>query len=301
MTIVCATHATDSSYAAVEVAFDLARHHRQPLWLVRVLKDEGPSRHGFPVDSEALSGLTVLAAALATPGVDIHTAIVHDSFERGLRKFCADKQASLVIVGDSSKRVSMVMASTLDKLSYQIPLPLLVVRDPKPFQAWALGKAPLKVMLALDHTWSSALARNWIARLAEYGAVSLVAAHVWWPEEEYVRRGMGAPAGDEAHEGLAIKLRRETESALAGLPKNVTHRVRFEMSPVNVSALLLDMAQDEQADVVVLATHPHRGSLSRFRSVAHDVLTDAPMSVALIPGASAPRPNPTAPGVAHSR
>ena len=38
------------------------------------------------------------------------------------------------------------------------------------------GAGPLKVMLALDHTWNSEVARDWVHRLAEYGPLDLTAA-----------------------------------------------------------------------------------------------------------------------------
>lgn len=282
MTIVCATHFSDSSFNAVRVAAELARKHRQPLWLVNVLPMGIASPHGDKFEVASNNALQLEAQALATEGIDARTAILRGALDRAVGRFCTDKNAQLLVVGDTSHRLSPVMAGTLDKLAYGIEIPLLVVRDPRPFEAWARHEAPLKVMLALDHTWASAVARDWIKRLADYGALDLVAAHVWWPRDEYQRRGLPVP-DPENHDAIAQMMRRETESALSGLPANVKHRVHLEMDLGHVAERLLELAAAELVDVFVLGTHPHHGPLSRIWSVSHNVLADAPMSVACVP------------------
>ena len=47
------------------------------------------------------------------------------------------------------------------------------------------GLASLKVLLAIDHTWNSALAREWLAGLAEYGPLEVIATHIWSPVTSY--------------------------------------------------------------------------------------------------------------------
>ena len=287
MTIVCATHFTDSSFLAVKVAAQLARKHRQPLWLVNVLQGAVVSSNGDRFESAASDALLLEAAALKSEGIEVQTAVLHGALERAVGQFCTDKQALLLVVGDTSHKISPLIAGTLDKLAYGIEIPVLVVRDPKPFDAWAQGKAPLKVMLALDHTWSSAVARDWIVRLAEYGALDLVAAHIWWPQEEYERRGLPVPPAEEGHAALAAKMLAETSGALNGLPANVKHRVHLEMGKGHVGEQLVAMAENELVDIFVLGTHPHRGPLGQLWSVSHEVLANAPMSVAPARGEAA--------------
>lgn len=280
MTIVCATHFTESSFAAVKVAAGLARKHRQPLWLVSVLPNRNTDDQ---TQSSVGEALLIEAAALATEGIDTHTAVLHGSIERAVGQFCVEKHALLLVVGDTSHEQSGLFGGTLDKFAYNVELPLLVVRDFKPFEAWTHGTGPLKVMLALDHTWSSAVARDWIGRLAEYGALELVAAHIWWPLDEYARRGLEAPE-DPTHSALMKVMLEETTAALKGLPANVTSRVHLEMGVGHIGAQLLELAVAEQADVLVLGTTPHHGPISLLRSVSHDLLMNAPMSVACVPG-----------------
>jgi nucleotide-binding universal stress UspA family protein len=281
MTIVCATHFTDSSFEAVKVAAGLARRHRQPLWLVSVL----PHRNTDDEKQSAVNDALLLeAAALSSEGLDVQTAVLHGPIERAVGQFCTDKKALLLVVGDTSHSASRLFAGTLDKFAYGVELPLLVVRDFKPFEQWVGGSGPLKVVLALDHTWSSAVARDWISRLSEYGPIDLVAAHVWWPAEEYARRALQTPPLSEGHAKLSALMLRETSGALEGLPANVKSRVRLEMGTGQIAQQLLALAGSELANVLVLGTNPHPGPLSLLRSVSHDVLMNAPMSVACIPG-----------------
>jgi nucleotide-binding universal stress UspA family protein len=284
MTIVCATAFTDSSFSALKVAAALAKRHRQPLWLVNVLRNNVISKGAEAAEAHAKEALQLEAAALRADGVETQTAVLHGALERAVGQFCTEKEALLLVVGDTNHPHSPLLTGPLDKFAYGVETPLLVVRDPKPFQAWAEGTAPLKVMLALDHTWSSAVARDWILRLSEYGPIDLVASHIWWPLTEYERRGLTAPGPEEGHLALSALMRDETEAALKGLPTNVKHRVHLEMGRGHIGEQLLALATEEQVDVLVLGTHPHRGPLKRLWSVSQDVLELAPMSVACVPG-----------------
>ncbi len=283
MTIVCATRFTEESSFAVKVAGELARRHEEPLWLVHVLPGTAARPWGDKLEVAAAGVLDHEAQALAQTGVKVQTAVLHGKLDAAVGRFCKEKVASLLVVGDTSKRVSQVMAGSLDKLAYSVETALLVIRDHRPFVAWAAGKAPLRVMLAIDHSSSSAVARDWIIRLAEYGDIDLVATHVWWPLEEYERRRMPVPPPEEGHVALARFMHAETEAALASLPKNVKRRVHLEMGVGRIGEQLLSVANDEQADLFVLGTHRRR-ALGRLWSVSHHVLGLAPMSVACIPG-----------------
>ena len=221
---------------------------------------------------------------MATEGIDTNTTVLHGPIELAVGQFCTEKKAQLLVVGDTSQDTNRMFANTLDKFAYNVDLPLLVVRDFKPFEAWTQGILPLKVMLALDHTWSSVVARDWITRLSEYGAIDLVAAHIWWPADEYARRGLKVTPPEEAHANISKLMVDETSAALRGLPANVKHRVHLEVGIGHVSEQLLALAGSERVELLVLGTNTHHGPISLLRSVSHDVLMNAPMSVACVPG-----------------
>lgn len=280
MTIVCATEFTEESAVAVKVAAGLAKKSNQLLLLVHVLSGPLPTR-GTELEAAASVALAHDANELAREGITVNVALLHGRLHESVGQFCVHNHASLLVVGDTASSGG-VLATTLDKLAYGAEIPMVVVRDPKPFHDWIAGVAPLKVMLALDHSAGSAVARNWVFRLAEYGPLELVGAHIWWPEEEYARRQMRPPPGDETHAGLARTMRIEVGNALSILPANVRHWLHLEMGVGHVDEQLVRLAATEHVDLIILGTHRYR-MLGRLTSVSHRVLGQAPMSIACIP------------------
>lgn len=277
MTIVCATHFTDSTLAAVKVASQLARTHREPLWLLNVMPH--PEGDGQEQDVAISSALALEAAKLASEGIVVHTATVFGSLQHAAREVCAAKNASLLVLGDSNHTLGPLVVGPLDRFADGIGVPSLIVRDAAPFAAWAAGEASLKVMLAMDATWKSSTAREWIVRLAAFGPIDLVASYLWWPKDERQPRAWAL-----------VAKRLQAEAAFSGLPSNVKYRVRLEVAGPLIGARLLALANADRADVFVLGTHPHRGPRGQQWSVSHELLAVAPMSVACVPDPTPPTP-----------
>lgn len=301
MTIVCATHFTDSSLSAVRVAADLARKTSERLFLVTVQTDWAavPKEH----EEAALEALRLEAHALALDGCESVPVMIKGPLEGALKQFCRDKQADLLVVGDPSHpSTNPFVRGTLDKLADGLEIPFLVVRDPKPFDRWVKDGEPLQVLLALDHSRSSALARDWVSKLAGYGPIALTAVHLWSPRAEAERRRLREVPDVDGYEVLAAQLLKEARAALRGLPSNVQHKVHLEVGAHQIAERLLSLSADAKADLVVLGSHPNHGPLGRFWSVSHAILSDAPMTVACIPGGAVrqgpvtgPSPVPTHP------
>ena len=269
MTIVCATHFSDTSLAAVTVAAQLARTHREPLWLVHVAPH--PSEHADALDAPLSAALAVHAAELSSKGLVVNTAAVFGSLGAAARQFCAAKKASLLVVGDTQHALGPLVVGPLDRFADDVGVPMLVVRDEKPFAAWASGQSPLKVTFALDRTWSSTAACEWVARLANYGAIELIASYTWWPKNE------------EERQASMVELRFEAEAVLAGLPSNVKLTVKLQAGNEKLGVNLLNFAAAHHADVLLLGTHRHRGPVGQQWSMSHEALALAPMSVACVP------------------
>ncbi len=278
MAIVCATHFTSSSTDALQVATLLARRTKQRLYLASVL----PGAQGEK-ETATHSALALEASGLREQGLEVETVVLHGQLERALGRLCTDVTAQLLVVGDTSHTRPSLFATPVDRIAEGVSVPVLVVRSAKPFEPWASGGQPLKVLLAIDHSWSSALARDWLTKLAGYGALEVLATHIWSPDEEAARHGRSTPPSDEEKESMAARLIQDAQAGLRGMPSNVQARVQLEVGRGHVGALLLDLAARERVDMMVLGTHPHRGLLGRLTSVTHEVLTNGLMSVALIP------------------
>jgi nucleotide-binding universal stress UspA family protein len=140
------------------------------------------------------------------------------------------------------------------------------------------------LFLALDRTSASARARDWIARLASYGPLELVAAHLWWPPAEYQRRGLPRPLEADGHDALERVIRRELTRALMGVPA-AGRRLHLEVGRNHLGDQLMRLSIAERADLFIIGTHPHgeRGAIKRLWSVSREVLSLAPMSVVCVP------------------
>ncbi len=274
MTIICATHFTDTSLEAVKVAAQLAKTHREPLWLLNVMPHARAV--GGKEDVLISQSLAAEAARLASDGVVVNTATVFGPLDREVKQVCDAKKATLLVVGDSQNVLAPLVVGPLDRFADHIGVPCLVVRDAAPFLAWAAGTAPLKVAMAMDGKWKSAAAREWIIKMAAYGAIDLVASYLWWPKDERRRRAWAMVAP-----------RLEAETSFAKLPTNVRYRVRLEAADPKLGPKLLALANADQADVVLLGTHAHRGPCGQQWSVSHELLAVAPMSVACVPDSTA--------------
>lgn len=284
MTIVCATHFTASSSDAVTVAAQLARRTGQPLWLVTVLPGV-PMGGALTAREQAIKdALHLEAGVLREGGLEVEVAALHGKVERALGRVCTDVNARLLVVGDTSHTKTSLFATPVDRIASGLTVPLIVVRSRKPFEAWAKGERPLRVLLGSDSTWSAAVAREWLTGLATYGPLDVLATHIWDPAQEHARLGGDKPMLESDERSLVQMLTNDVRAALVGLPANVTTRVELEVGRGHIGELLLGVAAREQVDMIVIGTHPQKGLLARLTSISHEVLQNAMMSVALVPG-----------------
>ena len=180
MTLLAPTRFTEESSHAVNVAAALARKRKEPLVLAHVLP-QGILRSFQQLESAASAALSSEATRLNETGVQTSVAILHGKLEAELARCAIDSGARLAIVGDSARPYHPLRGGTLERLVKAIDLPLMVVRDERPFEAWTRGERKLKVTLALEPHAESLAARDWVGKLAEYGEIELTAVRIWWP------------------------------------------------------------------------------------------------------------------------
>lgn len=278
MTIVCATRFSEESQHAVNAAVSLARRRNEPLCLVHVMSGGMLQAFSKQLADSAKTALDDEVLRLSKSGVTVTGELLTGKVGEALAKFCAQKDARLLVVGDTAKKATNLLAGSLDKLAYSVEAPLLVVRDERPFERWAEGK-PLRVLLAFDRTESSAVARDWVSRLTEYGPIELVATQIYWPIEEYEERQLKP---EEGHLALVGLMQKELEGEFAKVPPSVKVSLRCEMGTGNIANQLLAIAGEEQVDLMLLGTHRRR-ALGRLFSVSHTIVLQAPMAVACVP------------------
>ncbi len=286
MPVVCATRFSGEWRRAVAAAAALAKLRGERLLLVHVASSGGlfggpPS----PNDSQAL--LDGEVARLTAEGLTVKADVLTGKLDVALAKYCADREAGVLVVG-GGKPAPALLSSALDRCALVVDVPLVVVRDEGPFVRWG-PDSPLRVMLAFDRTAASAVARDWLVRLAEFGPIHVVATQIYVAADEYQQRNQTPPAPGEGDAALVRQLQKELARELGGLPPQVTLTARVEASVGDVADQLLKVAATEKADLMLIGNHRRR-ALDRLRSISHKLLMRASTSVACVP-ATTPVPD----------
>ncbi len=139
--------------------------------------------------------------------------------------------------------------------------------------------------LAVDFSVSSQLAARWVAELARAGAVEVVGIHFYWPAQEAYRLGLlGWRGHGEPDPVVAETLERELRAQLASISAAAPLRLRLEPHGDQRAERLVQLAQDERADLIVVGSH-ERGALARLweQSVSRGALRAARCSVVCVP------------------
>jgi nucleotide-binding universal stress UspA family protein len=290
MTILCGTDFTVASAAAVKVAAQLAAKLRQPLHLVHSV-DLGPEElYGSPKSalvSLAEVHLRQQAERLQRAGVHVEVHIKAGAPDEALRALAEELSAKLIVIGALGQRHadSWQLGSHADRTAQRSHVPVLVVRDSSPFEAWAAGTKPLRIVLGVDASLSSDVAGRWINDLARFGPCEVVLAHLYWPPGEFHRLGLGGLRNwVDPDEEIMKTLQQEYSERFAALfaAENVTCRIEPHLGRLGDG--LASLASEEQADLIVVGCH-NRGALARLweGSVSQRVLRCARASVACVP------------------
>ncbi|HEX6198959.1 MAG TPA: universal stress protein, partial [Thermoanaerobaculia bacterium] len=184
--------------------------------------------------------------------------------------------------GHSSTPVFRV-GGTSERLALCASLPVLVVRESEPFERWAAGERPLRVVLGLDESTASEAAIRFVQTLREAGPCDVTAARVYAVPEERRRYGLRGPAPWlEPDPQLERLLERDLRARLTELPGSGTLEYRLRLGIGRQGDDLLHLAELERADLVVVGSHQRTG-LPRLASVTSVLLHFGRMAVAAVP------------------
>lgn len=287
--VVCGTDFSAPAGEAVEAAAALACRLKEPLILVHAM--DRAAGEGIPEslhDSLCLfqraqlhGELERLQAAGTEVVEDFHTG----KPDTVLVEAVLERSARLLVVSSHGRKLfgRWVLGSVAERAAEASPVPTLVVRSAAPFLAWLCGKRPLRVLVGVDGSAQSEAALRWVGWLSQMGPCKTVAVCLM-PS----CGGDGPMAGCSSQAGAGMMAR-----MLQGHVRSVRRQVRASLGAARVrleagwghsDAHLIEVAREEQADLVVVGTHQRHG-LARFGhcSVSRGVLHYAPMSVACVP------------------
>jgi nucleotide-binding universal stress UspA family protein len=281
MTILCATHFSEAAQRAATAAAELARRLDEPLFLVHVVSADLMKAFGQPLEETAQGALKDEVRRLEKLGARVSHQLLQGEPARELTRFVEEKGVSLVVTaGPTSGSPFLGLGGTVDRLAQSLSVPLLVLRDAEPFEAWAKGERPLRVMLGVDRSLPFEAARDWVKGLRRHGPVEVVAGRVYWPHEEYQRLGLPHPlAFQDVTPELRLALEHEVRTLVRPLDAEAQGvKVRLELGVGRIADHLVALAAEERVDLLVVGTH-HRRALGKLWSVSHHALRLAKMSV----------------------
>ena len=226
------------------------------------------------------------AVHLGSEGVNVEEHMLSGAPEQALADLAIRSDARLLIVSSVGHRPrEWLLGSVAERTAELSPVPTLVVRSAAPFEAWVRGEKPLKVFVAVDFSDASDRALKWVKHLIDAGPCEVVLGYVDWPLGEEPDWGLaGMPL--LSHEAPEVQLFSSANCGSGGHGAGADVRVRSEPSMGRPDVRLIEIAREEEADLIVTGTHQRRGVTRLWHpSISRARMRYAPMSVVWIPAA----------------
>lgn len=286
MSIICGTDLSEASGGALDVARALAaqRGDREVV-LVHVVDTEA----GEPSASE-LTGLQArldvqASARRATPGPQIRIELLTGPIEQTLVG-AAEREASdlLIVAAHSRTERQPRLGATAAKVIALTHVPVIVVRDPAPWIAFARGTRPLKILLGIDDSATCDLGVQWTLALGKRGPIDVVLGAIYYPDDAAAYYGLPARSLVETDPEIERLMERDLIRRFGGpaLPIARQVRARARRGLGRIGDHMIELARDEQVDSIVVGTGQKTG-LGRLGSVSSVIVEDAPESVVCVP------------------
>ncbi len=294
MKILCATDFSASAAGAARVAARWASKCGARMYLVHAAHHPGaptPSTSSASAAApEELRRLRALLEAQALElralGAQVEVELLDGLPDEAVLARAAALGTELLVIGPIGARSfgAFSLGSVAARLIKGSHTPVLVVREEASFAAWFTGTRPLRVMVGVDPSKPARAAIDWIAERRTLGPIDIVAGYVYQPGEE---RRQSSTAAHEA--ALAADVRER--SAALGAP-----RVRVASGWGRVAEHLLDLAAEENTDLLVIGTHRRTGIDRMLHgSVSLGIVGHARRNVLTVPRSEAPNNAKVAP------
>jgi nucleotide-binding universal stress UspA family protein len=275
MSIICGTDLSAASAGALEVARALAKQRGDDeVVLVHVSDAEDAT-----VD-RARTELDQLVAEIKD-GPAVRSELVVGNAEEALVNFAETEGSDLIVIASRSDGTGNTrLGSTAARLIAHTTVPVLVIRDPKPWLAYARNEQPLRLLLGIDDSATCDLGIQWTQALRVKGPVEVVLGAIYYPDD----------AGE--HYGLDPKNFVDRDLPLEALiTRDLLRRFGGDASGVNAVARpgagrigdhVLELANEEKVHAIVVGTGQKTG-LGRLGSVSSVIVNDARQSVVCVP------------------
>ena len=283
-TIVCGTNFSVHAQEAANSAAALAKRFSATLVLVHVQDPASPSDGAQP---KAREQLAEEAKRLRAGGVTVDEEFLSGTPPVKLVEAAKQREAMLLVVSTIGNIAPsrFVAGSVAEQAAETSPVPTLVVRRSAPLVNWARQNQPLRIFLGYDFSVTADHAVRWLRPWQQSGGCEITVAYAAYPPQESWRLGIGENMWLPALPPTAQRIIQSDIEERVGesLGANAT-KVRVETTWGRADPLLLQLAKEAEADLIVLGTHQRHG-FGRFwlGSVSRAVLRDASTNVVVVP------------------
>jgi nucleotide-binding universal stress UspA family protein len=288
MSIICGTDLSPASSGALEVARALAaqRGDREVV-LVHVADGDAPGDDDRDRQAEIVELRARLAAQARTNGAPaVRAELLLGPPDLTLVRFAETERSDLIVIAARSRRErgSANLGTTAGNVIARTHVPVIVVRDPAPWLAFARGERPLRVLLGIDDSATCDLGVQWTIALARRGPIDVVLGAIYYPDDAAAHYGLPPRALVETDPEIERLMERDLLRRFAGSTPPLSHGVvaRARRGLGRIGDHMIELARDEHVDAIIVGTGQKTG-LGRLGSVSSVIVEDAPESVVCVP------------------
>ena len=288
MSIICGTDLSEASSGALDVARALAgqRGDREVVLVHVVDPDAGDGEPSDAERAELRARLEAQAGARrATPGPEIRTELLTGPIEKTLVGIAEDQASDLLIIAAHSRAEHQPrLGATAAKVIALTHVPVIVVRDPAPWIAFARGTRPLKILLGIDDSATCDLGVQWTLALGKRGPIDVVLGAIYYPDDAAAYYGLPSRSMVDSDPEIERLIQRDLTRRFGGSASPVAHSVtaHARRGLGRIGDHMVELAREERVDAIVVGTGQKTG-LGRLGSVSSVIVEDAPESVVCVP------------------
>jgi len=283
MSIICGTDLSDASSGALAVALAIgALRGDKEIVLVHVADDD--------TGDAALAALRPKLDAQAAKHqgtLPVRTELVSGPTAATLVQFADTESSDLIVIGARS-RGQGGLGTTANEVISHTDVPVIVVRDPAPWLAYASGESSLRLMLGIDDSAVCELGIQWTHRMRTLGKVDVVLGAIYYPDDACDHYGLDRKSMVERDPQIEQLMERDLIRRF-GMPLP-THPYKDGNAVVarsrrglgRIGDHLIELATEEQVDAIVIGTGQKTG-LGRLGSVSSVIADEATQSVVCVP------------------
>ncbi len=289
MSIICGTDLSAASAGALQVAVALAslRGDREVVFVHVVDPSLGANKPALQNSREELARQA--QTAMARPeagGIKVRSELLIGPPDHTLTNFADTEHSDLIVVAARSTGSSLLrLGTTTLQIIARTRVPVVAVRDPAPWLAYARQQKPLRVLLGIDDSTVCDLGIQWTHRMRSLGPIDVVLGAIYYPDDAAAKYGSlpGAIVDPDPQLETLIHrdlLRRFGTAPQSATPGTVTAKALRGLG--RIGDHVVELANSEAVDVIVVGTGQKTG-LGRLGSVSSIVVNDALQSVVCVP------------------